>query len=346
MICREFVEKLFGMQKICLVFLVTENFDCSTVFERAFKEVGFSVETVRVPYREVHLLNREYVKELRTLLKEKSRDSFLIFSPQSTELHLEEPDLTIAYSAYRSWFDEGKMRVIPHLWTPIKPPQNVDYLTWTSKPPLRIGFMGRDYTNSRFANIVLKSPSRLKQWLLRGFYLHHAGLMIGMNRCGISAGAINAFARIETMNALKANAHKFSDVQLDIVEKQRFGGSELELSEFTSHLERNTYIVCPRGTENYSYRIYETLGRGRIPIIIDTDMVLPKEINWDYLSVRVPYESLNKIYEFILRDYQLRSEAEFIARQKEAFSAMIQLQTMSWVKDIAVDLESAIEKME
>ena len=187
------------MQKLYLVFLVTENFDCSPVFEQAFKEVGFSVETVRVPFRAIHLLDREYVNELRALLKEKSRDGFLIFSPQSTELHLEEPDFAIVYSAYRSWFDERKMRVIPHLWTPIQPPQNVDYLTWTSKPPLRVGFMGRDYTNSRFANFVSKLPSRLKQWLLRGFYLRHVGLMIGMNRCGISAGAINTFARIETM---------------------------------------------------------------------------------------------------------------------------------------------------
>lgn len=332
------------MQKICLVFLVTEHFDCLPVFEQAFKEVGFSVEAVRVPYREMHLLDGEYVNKLRTLLKEKSRDGFLIFSPQSTELHLKEADLTIVYSAYHSWFDETKMRVVPHLWTPVKPPQNTDRLTWTSKPPLRVGFMGRDYTNSRFANIVSKSPSRFKQWLLRGFYLHYPGLVIGMNRCGISAGAINAFARIETINTLKANAHKFSDVQLDIVEKQRFGGSELEMSEFTSHMERNTYIVCPRGTENYSYRIYETLSRGRIPIIIDTDIVLPKEINWDYLSVRVPYGSLNEIYEFILRDYMLRSEAEFIARQKEAISSMKRLQTMDWVKDLATDLKSAIAK--
>ena len=331
------------MQKICLVFLADESLDCSTIFEQAFKEAGFSVETVRVPNRLIHLLNREYVNKLRALLKEKSRDRFLIFSPQSTELFLEEADFTIVYSAYRSWFNERKMRVIPHLWTPIKPPQDVDYLTWTSKPPLRIGFMGRDYTNSRLANIVLRSPPRLKQWLLRGFYLHHAGVMILMNKCGISAGAINTFARIETMNALKTNRDKVSDVQLDIIEKQRFGGSEQELSEFIDHLERNTYILCPRGTENYSYRIYETLGRGRIPVIIDTDIVLPKEINWDYLSVRVPYESLNKIYEIILRDYKSRSGPEFIARQKEAFSTMAQLQTMSWVKDIANDLRSAIE---
>ena len=332
------------MQKICIVFLVTENFDCLPVFEQAFREAGFLIEAVRIPFREMHLLDGEYVNELRGLLKEKSGDGFLIFSPQSTELHLKEPDFTIVYSGYRSWFDERKMRVVPHLWTPVKPPQNIDRLIWTTKPPIRVGFMGRDYTNSRFANIVLKSPSQLKHWLLRGSYLHYPGLVIGMNRCGISAGAINTFARIETMNTLKAQAHRFSEVQLDIVEKQRFSGSEQELNEFISHLERNTYIVCPRGTENYSYRIYETLGRGRIPVIIDTDMVLPKEINWDYLSVRVPYGSLTEIYEFILQDYMSHSEQEFIARQKEAISTTKQLQTMHWVKDMVTDLKSSMAK--
>ncbi len=331
------------MRKICLVFLVGEGFDCSAIFEQAFNEIGFAVETIRVPNRWVHALSRRYVNELRALLKEKSKDHFLIFSPQSTELFLNEADFTIVYSAYRSWFDEKKMRVIPHLWTPIKPPQNTECLTWTSKPPLRIGFMGRDYTNSRLANIILKSPVRLKRWLLRGSYLNHPDLLVLMNKCGLSAGAINTFARIETMNALKANRKRFADVQLDIVEKERFGGSEQELSEYIDHLERNTYVLCPRGTENYSYRIYETLSRGRIPVIIDTDVVLPKEINWDDFSVRVPYESLDSIYEIILRDYNSRSAADFAARQRETFSSMAKLQAMHWVKDIVKELVAAME---
>jgi hypothetical protein len=47
------------------------------------------------------------------------------------------------------------------------------------------------------------------------------------------------------------------------------------------------FVFCPRGTGNFSIRFYETLYYGRIPIIIDTDIVLPFSdlINWDEIIV-------------------------------------------------------------
>jgi hypothetical protein len=105
-------------------------------------------------------------------------------------------------------------------------------------------------------------------------------------------------------------------------------------------LQRNTYIVCPRGTENYSFRIYEALNSGRIPVIIDTDIVLPEQIDWRRLAIVVPYDSLKRIYDIILNDYELRSTEEFLERQQKAFSTMLSLRTMSWVTDVADKLLS------
>ena len=42
-------------------------------------------------------------------------------------------------------------------------------------------------------------------------------------------------------------------------------------------MENNIFIFCMRGAGNFSYRFYETLMMGRIPIFIDTDCVLPFE---------------------------------------------------------------------
>ena len=324
------------MRKICLVFLVDDNFDCLTVLEQALREIGFEVETYKIPY--LWNFSRNYVNRLKALLREKSKEQFLIFSPQSTELFLKEADFSLIYSAYRSWFDHTKMRVIPHFWTPVRPPESIDHLRWTSKPPLRIGFRGQSYTISRLSNIVLKLPMHLKQWLLRGSYLRYAGIIALMNDLGLSIKTINAFSRIETIEILKANKEKYENIEFDIIERRAFNGSEVEISKYINHLERNTYIVCPRGTENYSYRIYEALSRGKIPVIIDTDCVLPKEIDWDYLSVRVPYGSLDKIRETVLHDYKSRSAPEFVARQKQAFSAMADLRTMRWVKELAKEV--------
>ena len=334
------------MRKICLVFFVNEKFNCLPIFEQAFQEMGFEVETISLPNIWISELDRKRVNKLKMLLKEKSKTHYVIFSPQSTELFLEDADFMLIFSAYQSWFNSEKMRVIPHLWTPVRLPQPSNHLLWTSKPPLRIGFMGRSYATSRLANIVLKSPMSVKRWLLRGRFLRHPTAIAAMNEFGFSITGTNTFARIETMMALKDNKDKYKDIEFDIAEKQGFSGLENELNEYIHHLEKNTYIVCPRGTENYSFRIYEALSRGRIPVIIDTDVVLPKEINWDELAIKVPYESLDKIFDLVLRDYRSRSESEFLARQKRAITTMAELGTMRWVRELTKELGSKIRSRE
>ena len=137
------------------------------------------------------------------------------------------------------------------------------------------------------------------------------------------------------MQVLKENRQTCKSIEFDIVEKKGFSGSEKELNEYKDHIERSTYVVCPRGTENYSFRIYEALNRGRIPIIIDTDVVLPKEINWDRVSIKIPYQSLDKICDIVGRDYEARSAQDFFVRQQEALSAMAELRNMHWVRNLA-----------
>jgi hypothetical protein len=322
-------------RKICLVYLADGSLDYLPALERALKESGFDVETNKIP--SLWLFSRNYVKKLKSLLNEKSQDQFLIFVPQTTELFLKEPDFTLIYSAYRSWFDHTKMRVVPHFWTPVDPPKSIQNLRWTSKPPLKIGFMGRSYANSRLSNVILKLPKQLKQWILRGRYLQHVNLIALMNDYGFPFKTISAFSRIETMEMLREKREKYK-LNLDLLEKGPFDGSEREKRDYVKHLERNTYIICPRGTENYSFRVYEALARGRIPVIIDTDVVLPKEIVWDDVSIKVPYESLDKIYDIIVCDYESRSAADFMARQQKAFSLMAELRSMEWVKGLANEL--------
>jgi len=47
--------------------------------------------------------------------------------------------------------------------------------------------------------------------------------------------------------------------------------------EFIENILKSDYTICMRGVGNYSYRFYETLALGRVPIFINTDCQLP----WD-----------------------------------------------------------------
>jgi hypothetical protein len=51
---------------------------------------------------------------------------------------------------------------------------------------------------------------------------------------------------------------------------------------FYRNLFYNIYNICCRGTENYSIRFYETLCMGRIPVLVDSDIVLPFDTKIDY----------------------------------------------------------------
>ena len=58
-------------------------------------------------------------------------------------------------------------------------------------------------------------------------------------------------------------------------------------------------MLCARGRGNFSYRLYETLCSGRIPVFIDTDCVLPFEdvIDWRSLCVWVPEAEVDQVAE-------------------------------------------------
>ena len=47
--------------------------------------------------------------------------------------------------------------------------------------------------------------------------------------------------------------------------------------EFMQNISDNLFTFCYRGAGNFSYRFYETLMMGRIPLLLDTDCVFPFE---------------------------------------------------------------------
>jgi hypothetical protein len=84
---------------------------------------------------------------------------------------------------------------------------------------------------------------------------------------------------------------------------------------FFNNLQNNTFILCPRGCGNFSYRFYETMCFGRIPIFINTDCVLPFENLIDYRNeiVFIEKDELGNI-NHIIEEYCQKND--LIYRQK------------------------------
>jgi len=92
----------------------------------------------------------------------------------------------------------------------------------------------------------------------------------------------------------------------------------LRRREFVNNILSSDYVLCARGWANCSIRFYETLSLGRIPVLIDTDCVLPFEsaIDWRKYCVMVkenkPAQAARAIREF----HETLAPGEFEALQK------------------------------
>lgn len=76
--------------------------------------------------------------------------------------------------------------------------------------------------------------------------------------------------------------------------------------EYYANLADNQYTLCIRGCGNFSYRFYEALSFGRIPIVINTDMILPLygHIKWSDHIIDIPFDIFSTLskheFEFLV----------------------------------------------
>ncbi len=286
-------------------------------------------------------LDVSVLQKLRQVLR-KNKNEFIVFIPNITELYLKQPDLTLVFAGYRSWCDSERIKVIPHTQTPVVPSSITEEIRWVEKPKLTVGFMGNSFESSIATRLAARLPTFLKKPVLYGWYLRLGGLLIrfpSMARLHTlifrNLSFFGASPRIEAIKALQA-----SDLDTEIVVREYFDGSDEAKLEYRNHLLRSTYVLCPKGAQNFSYRFYEALCYGRVPVLIDTDMMLPESVDWDSLCVRVPYEKLSELKDRVTVDYNAKTEAEFLQRQVKAIELMEDLYQEGWIREIAEQIVS------
>lgn len=118
-------------------------------------------------------------------------------------------------------------------------------------------------------------------------------------------------------------------IECNIVVRNKFWGGAIDggkLSknvdeihmEYLNNLRSGDFVLCVRGEGNFSYRLYETMCAGRIPVIVDTDIVLPYEdiIDWKNICVWVKADELNTIGDKIIKYYNGLTNEEIVGRKK------------------------------
>ncbi len=103
---------------------------------------------------------------------------------------------------------------------------------------------------------------------------------------------------------------------------------EVARKEYRDNMLQSDLALCVKGDGNFSYRFYEALSLGRIPLLIDTDCVLPfaDKIDYDSFIFRVPFQDIANLPERVGEWWDGLSEERFMEMQKkarEAYSAYL-----------------------
>ena len=91
-------------------------------------------------------------------------------------------------------------------------------------------------------------------------------------------------------------------------------------TDYVKNLTGSDYVLCARGYGNYSLRLYECLCVGRIPIIVNTDVVLPFEelIDWKSVGVWVEEREISRLGEIVTEFHRRQTAESFAELQRRA----------------------------
>jgi hypothetical protein len=87
-----------------------------------------------------------------------------------------------------------------------------------------------------------------------------------------------------------------------------------DVSPYADILARSRFTLCPPGSGASSYRLFEAMRAGSIPVVISDRLVLPEGPDWQRCSVRLPESEVGNL-ESVLRSISDPGEMGEAARQ-------------------------------
>ncbi len=186
---------------------------------------------------------------------------------------------------------------------------------WRTLPVL--GFMGRAASDGG------RSQSLSPEAVHAGFHVIDAPAAAGARVFSVPID-IGGVLRVKALAGLRGSTL----VDPAVVVRDRFYGHYSDderramRAEYARHLAASDYVLCARGYGNFSIRLFETLAMGRVPVLLESDLVLPcaDVVDWDGLAVRVPLADIDRVDEHVAAAHAEGPE-RFAWRQRAAREA-------------------------
>jgi hypothetical protein len=176
-------------------------------------------------------------------------------------------------------------------------------------PKPSVGFCGASY----------RAGFREPNWFRRTFRPRRCQYeRVFPRRPGLRAHLID---QLRAMPGLEAKIIERKSFFAGAVQNGRFNFESHAVTrrEYVENLLASDYALCVRGGGNFSFRLYEALQLGRIPLFINTDCVLPwpDYIPWRKLCAWVEQAQLDQLQDILLSHHRAMGPAEFEERQRQ-----------------------------
>jgi hypothetical protein len=275
---------------------------------------------------------KEFIKKVSELAKSFKKpfgvfsNSDLIINPGVEDVFLFTPG---AYSTHPNLVEIPA--ILPY--DPIQKWYNDDWTPWNTSGSW-IGFCGQATINPIKMLKDSFKISKLRRDLKRGVspYLTVPNFLPAWERARI-------LRRLQSTN-----------LKTDFIFRSRYnaGANTPEIKEkveqeFYQNIQDSLFTVCVRGMGNYSVRFYQTLAMGRIPILVDSDSVLPfeSEISYQKFILKVPFKERFQIDQLVKSFVNSKSADELVQMQKMARECWLKhFQQKGMLSNLAIQMKS------
>lgn len=286
-----------------------------------YKETFFTLvknvskaDFILIPHIYKFISDHSYLREAENFAKQAGKPLILSAFGDNDNVVVDDSTIVFRYTQYRHRKRDNDIMTPTH-----SPGASLETLIYPQKKINEIpvlGFCGwADY-----ANIVdkLKASTKNLFW----------GIMaILVNTPAMRARKKGIYFRKKAL----AELSKSKIIKTSFIVRKSFSSHKETISldsgrarkEFVVNILESDLSLAIKGDGNTSVRFYEILSLGRIPIIIDTDCILPLEDIIDYrdFCLIIPYEKIYKADVLIRKFYDEMSEQDFLNKQRIAYTA-------------------------
>lgn len=272
--------------------------------------------------RELDEKTTSYLRQQADIAEKLNKPLFIFSSGDFTDkLHFDPRIWVFRYSLYRSSLG---LRDISIPTSTEEPPPELIFTQPKNEKPL-VAFCGMGgfssvrrwaayYAKNLFYDVCALANSSLRARKL-GVYWRRAM----MRACEHSPLVDTNFI---VRSSFSSNA---KSIELDPAQARK------EYLETTANAD---FVLAPKGDGNYSNRFLKTLAFGRIPVLVDTDIVLPFESEIDYskIIVRIPMNRVADTPKLIRAWYDALTPEEWEARQhlaRETYETRLRLDSFA-----------------